>query len=84
MSPQDEPSKEEETKEHPKSGKPPKKGLMDVDEVDGMLEEMMKGGDIDFPEEDGRTTFADLNAEEAFDMAEVMMNMKATPSDSVY
>lgn len=41
---------------------------------------MMKGGDIDFPEEDGRTTFADLNAEEAFDMAEVMINMKATMS----
>jgi hypothetical protein len=41
---------------------------------------MMKGGDIDLTEEDGRATFANLNAEEAFDMAEVMMNMKATMS----
>jgi len=39
---------------------------------------MMKGGDIELPglEEDGRTTFANLNAEEAFNMAEFMMNKK--------
>jgi len=31
-------SPQEETKEHPKSGTHPGEGLMDADEIDGMLE----------------------------------------------